>query len=66
MAAGGVFGQGPGQSNAGTIPEAPTDFIFAVIADELGLVGATALLIAYLLMVGAGLRIAVRCDSRMA
>jgi peptidoglycan glycosyltransferase len=62
IASGGVFGQGPGQSNAGTLPEAPTDFIFAVIASELGLVGAAALLIAYLLMVGTGLRIAIRCD----
>lgn len=62
IAAGGVFGQGPGQSNAAHIPEAPSDFIFAVIADELGLIGAAAILIAFLLMVGAGLRIALRCD----
>jgi cell division protein FtsW (lipid II flippase) len=62
IAAGGLFGEGPGQSNAGHIPEASTDLIFAVIADELGLVGASALLIAYLLMVGSGLRIAVRCE----
>jgi cell division protein FtsW (lipid II flippase) len=62
IAAGGLFGQGPGQSNAAHIPEASTDLIFAVIADELGLVGAGALLIGYLLMVGSGLRIAIRCD----
>jgi peptidoglycan glycosyltransferase len=62
IAAGGLFGEGPGQSNASHLPEASTDLIFAVIADELGLVGATALLAGYLLMVGTGLRIAVRCD----
>ena len=62
IANGGLFGEGPGQSNAGHIPEASTDLIFAVIADELGLVGATAMLMAYLLMVGTGLRIAIRCD----
>ena len=62
IAAGGLFGQGPGQSNASHLPEASTDLIFAVIAGELGLVGATALLLGYLLMVGAGLRVAVRCD----
>jgi len=62
IAAGGLFGEGPGQSNAGHIPEATTDLIFAVIADELGLVGASALLFGYLLMVGAGLRVAMRCD----
>jgi peptidoglycan glycosyltransferase len=62
IAAGGLFGEGPGQSNVGHLPEASTDLIFAVIADELGLVGAAALLIGYLLMVGTGLRVAVRCD----
>jgi cell division protein FtsW (lipid II flippase) len=62
IAAGGLFGEGPGQSNASHLPEASTDLIFAVIADELGLVGASALLFGYLLMVGAGLRVAIRCD----
>ena len=62
IGAGGIFGEGPGQSNAAHIPEASTDLIFAVIADELGLIGAAALLFGYLLMVGTGLRIAVRCD----
>ncbi len=62
IAAGGLFGEGPGQSNASHLPEASTDLIFAVIADELGLIGASALLIGYLLMVGTGLRIAIRCD----
>jgi cell division protein FtsW (lipid II flippase) len=62
ISAGGLFGEGPGQSNASHLPEASTDLIFAVIADELGLIGASALLIGYLLMVGTGLRIAIRCD----
>ena len=47
----------------GKIPAAETDFIFAVIGEELGLFGATALLIAFLLMVGSGLRIAVRSED---
>ena len=64
IAAGSLFGEGPGQSNASHIPEASTDLIFAVIADELGLVGATALLFGYLLMVGTGLRIAVGASGR--
>lgn len=62
IAAGGVFGQGPGQSNAAVIPESSTDLIFAVVAGELGLIGASALLLSYLLMVGTGLRVAVRCE----
>jgi cell division protein FtsW (lipid II flippase) len=60
IAAGGVFGDGPGQGTPQQIPEAPTDFIFAAIAEEIGLVGATAVLIGILLMVGTGLRIATR------
>ena len=60
LAAGGMWGLGPGQGNPGIIPEASTDFIFATIAEELGLVGVTALLITYLLMAGSGLRVAVR------
>jgi peptidoglycan glycosyltransferase len=40
-----------------------TDFIFAAIGEELGLLGTTAVIIAYLLMIGAGLRIAVRTDE---
>jgi cell division protein FtsW (lipid II flippase) len=61
IANGGLWGTGPGQSNAAHIPEASSDLIFAVIAEEIGLVGATAVLMAYVLMVGTGLRIAVRC-----
>ncbi|HET6965900.1 MAG TPA: FtsW/RodA/SpoVE family cell cycle protein [Acidimicrobiales bacterium] len=63
IAGGGLWGQGPGQSSAGHIPEASTDLIFTVIAGELGLIGAAALLIGYMLMVGTGLRVAVRCDN---
>ena len=50
----------PGQGNPGIIPEATSDFIFASIGEEIGLVGVTALLIAYLLITGSGLRVAVR------
>jgi cell division protein FtsW (lipid II flippase) len=38
------------------------DFIFAAIGEELGLFGASAVLIGYLLLIGAGLRIAVRAE----
>ncbi len=62
MAAGGVGGTGLGLSGRINIPEAESDFIFAVLASELGLVGATVILIAFLLIIGAGLRIAVRAD----
>lgn len=63
MAWGGITGTGPGLGNPGIIPAAESDFIFAAIAEELGLLGATAVLITFLLMVGAGLRIAIRSGA---
>nr|MBA2625447.1 FtsW/RodA/SpoVE family cell cycle protein [Acidimicrobiia bacterium] len=63
LAWGGVTGTGIGLGNPDRIPVAPTDFIFAAIGEELGLLGAAAVLIAFLLMVGSGLRIALRAES---
>lgn len=60
LAEGGLTGTGPGLGDPGRIPAAETDFIFAVIAEELGLVGSSAILIGFLLLVGSGYRIAVR------
>jgi cell division protein FtsW (lipid II flippase) len=59
MASGGILGQGWAQGRPGTIPAASTDFIFAAMGEELGLVGVTAILMVYLLMVFRGLRIAL-------
>jgi peptidoglycan glycosyltransferase len=63
MAAGGLAGTGLSLGNPQRIPVVTTDFIFAAIGEELGLFGTTAVLAAILLMVGAGLRIAIRTDS---
>jgi peptidoglycan glycosyltransferase len=63
LAYGGVTGTGIGLGSKVNIPERETDFIFAVIGEELGLLGATVIIIAYLLMAGAGLRIAIRAES---
>ena len=60
FAAGGVSGTGLNLGSPTRIPYAETDFIFAAIGEELGLVGATGILVAFLLMIGAGLRIALR------
>jgi peptidoglycan glycosyltransferase len=60
LAWGGIAGTGPGLGSPGRIPAAETDFIFAVIAEELGLLGAAAVLIAFLILIGIGLRIALR------
>jgi cell division protein FtsW (lipid II flippase) len=65
QAAGGMFGQGFGQATltipgGGTLlPHPETDMVYAVITDELGLFGAAALLLTYLLFVWRGFKIAV-------
>ena len=63
LAFGGITGTGPGLGSPGRIPAAETDFIFAAIGEELGLLGTTAVLVSFLLMVGTGLRIALRADT---
>jgi cell division protein FtsW (lipid II flippase) len=63
MAWGGVAGTGLGLGNPDRIPVASTDFIFAAIAEELGLLGSAAIIFCYVLLVGCGLRIAVRADA---
>ena len=62
LAFGGIAGTGPGLGAPGRIPAAETDFIFAAIGEELGLFGSTAVLVAFLLMVGTGLRIALQAE----
>ena len=63
FAAGGFAGKGLGLGNPKQIPNAATDFVFAAIGEELGLIGTVAVLIALLLFVGTGLRIAMRADQ---
>jgi peptidoglycan glycosyltransferase len=63
LADGGISGTGPGLGTPEVIPVAASDMIFAVIGEELGLAGGLAVITAYLLLLGAGLRIAVRASS---
>ncbi len=58
FADGGSAGTGLNLGVPLNIPVVESDFIFAAIGEELGLLGATAVLIGFLLMIGAGLRIA--------
>jgi peptidoglycan glycosyltransferase len=60
---GGLMGTGLGRGSPDIVPVAESDFIFTSIGEELGLFGAAAVLMAYLLIVGAGLRIALRTDN---
>jgi cell division protein FtsW (lipid II flippase) len=68
QAAGGLFGQGFGQATlvfpgshpaAYLLPAPQTDMIYAVITDELGLFGAAAVLLTYLLLIARGFKAAV-------
>ncbi len=61
---GGVAGSGLALGSPQRIPAAATDFIFAAIGEELGLLGTTAVLVAFLLLIGSGLRIALRTDHQ--
>jgi peptidoglycan glycosyltransferase len=63
MAAGGIFGSGLALGSPQRIPAVSTDFIFAAVGEELGLLGTAAVVIAFLLIVGTGLRIALRTES---
>ncbi len=65
IGSGGLLGVGPGQSvqKIFYLPEAQTDFILAVVGEELGVVGVCALLSLYGLIGYAGLRAAKRARS---
>ena len=60
FAEGGIFGVGLGNSREKYLylPESETDFIYAIIGEELGLIGAVAVILVFLLILWAGLRIA--------
>ena len=63
LAAGGIFGTGLALGSPQRIPAVATDFIFAAVGEELGLLGTAAIIVAFLLIVGTGFRIALRADS---
>jgi cell division protein FtsW (lipid II flippase) len=64
LASGGIVGTGLGQGSPTLIPYASTDFIFAAIGEELGLLGTTAVLLVYLSLIGRSLRVGIeRTDA---
>jgi cell division protein FtsW len=62
---GGVTGKGimAGVQKLFYLPEPHTDFIYAVISEELGLIGATAVLVCFGIIAWRGLRIALRAED---
>ncbi len=66
LGSGGIFGVGLGQSVQKYLwlPEAHTDFIFAIIGEETGLVGTTLVLAGFVLLTVRGYRTAMRAPDR--
>jgi rod shape determining protein RodA len=66
IGSGGLFGKGwtnGSQAHLEYLPERDTDFIFAVIGEEMGLLGVLSLLVLYIFVVGRGLYIAVQAPD---
>lgn len=63
LASGGVFGQGINQGAPGYVPAVHTDFPFVMIGEELGLVGALAVIAAYAVFIGRTWRIALAATT---
>jgi cell division protein FtsW len=65
LGSGGVLGRGIGESQQKLfyLPEAHTDFIFAILGEELGLVGALAVVALFVVLVWRGLRVGLRAPD---
>jgi cell division protein FtsW len=65
LGSGGVLGKGLGESllKMNYLPEAHTDMIFAIIGEELGLIGVMLVLAAYAVFAWAGYSIAIQCKD---
>jgi len=66
IGSGGIFGQGfikGSQTQYGFLPESQTDFIFAAIAEEFGLIGVSILLILFLVLIWRIIKIAIDSKS---
>lgn len=66
IGSGGLFGLGLGNSRQKYLylPETKNDFVFPIVCEELGFVGALAIIIVFLLLVIEGYSIAARCKDR--
>ncbi len=63
IANGGIEGRGPGLGSPALVPVAISDFIYAAIAEETGLIGTVGLVALFGLMIGRGLRVAMRAPD---
>jgi cell division protein FtsW len=63
LGSGGLWGKGLGKGicKYGHLPEDTTDFIFAIIGEELGFVGNAAVILLFLMFVALGILVVIRC-----
>ncbi len=67
IGSGGIWGKGLGRGicKYGHLPEDTTDFIFAIIGEELGFVGAAMVIFLFIALVLLGLKVALRSNDRL-
>ncbi len=67
IGSGGLWGKGLGRGicKYGHLPEDTTDFIFAIIGEELGFVGNAAVILLFILFIVLGVLVIVRCQDRL-
>ena len=64
IASSGIIGKGPGNSvERDSLPQAFSDFIFSIIIEEMGLIGAIAVVFLYIILLFRAARIAGRCEN---
>ena len=67
IGSGGIFGKGFGngsQSHLQYLPEAHTDFVFATMAEEWGMIGGYFVLLVFAIVLGWGMRVAIKAPDR--
>ncbi len=63
IATGGIVGKGPGNSTQRNfLPQSSSDFIYAIIIEEYGLIGGVIVLFLYLILLFRGIRIVIKCN----
>ena len=64
IASSGIIGKGPGNSlERDYLPQAFSDFIYAIIIEEMGILGAAAVVFLYIVLLYRAARIATRCEN---
>ena len=66
IGSGGLWGKGLGEGvcKYGHLPEDTTDFVFAIVGEELGLVGTIGVIVLFVIFLSMGLAVALRCRDR--